>query len=37
LFPPAGPLPDRVPGSAKGLFTVRDDFDDPIEDFREYM
>ena len=29
--------PDRVPGSAKGLFTVPDDFDAPIEDFREYM
>ncbi len=30
-------VPDRIPGSAKGLFTVPDDFDDPIEDFREYM
>jgi prevent-host-death family protein len=29
--------PDRVPGSAKGLFTVPDDFDAPLEDFREYM
>ncbi|HEX2092604.1 MAG TPA: type II toxin-antitoxin system prevent-host-death family antitoxin [Longimicrobiaceae bacterium] len=29
--------PDRTPGSAKGLFTVPDDFDAPIEDFREYM
>jgi len=28
---------DRVPGSAKGLFTVPDDFDAPLEDFREYM
>jgi prevent-host-death family protein len=28
---------DRVPGSAKGLFTVPDDFDEPLEDFREYM
>lgn len=28
--------PDRVPGSAKGLFTVPDDFDAPLEDFREY-
>lgn len=28
---------DRVPGSARGLFTVPDDFDDPVEDFREYM
>jgi prevent-host-death family protein len=29
--------PERVPGSAKGLFTVPDDFDAPLEDFREYM
>jgi prevent-host-death family protein len=28
---------ERVPGSAKGLFTVPDDFDAPLEDFREYM
>jgi prevent-host-death family protein len=28
---------DRVPGSAKGLFAVPDDFDAPIEDFRDYM
>lgn len=28
---------DRVPGSAKGLFAVPDDFDAPIEDLREYM
>ena len=23
-------------GSARGLFTMRDDFDAPLEDFREY-
>jgi prevent-host-death family protein len=36
---PAGhaPQPDRVPGSAKGLFRVPDDFDAPLDDFREYM
>jgi len=28
---------ERVPGSAKGLFTVPDDFDAPLEDFRDYM
>jgi prevent-host-death family protein len=28
---------DRVPGSAKGLFKVPDDFDAPLEDFREHM
>jgi hypothetical protein len=27
----------RVAGSSKGLFTVPDDFDDPIDDFKEYM
>jgi prevent-host-death family protein len=30
------PRADRVPGSAKGLFRVPDDFDAPLEDFREY-
>ncbi|MBD2004641.1 MULTISPECIES: type II toxin-antitoxin system Phd/YefM family antitoxin [Cyanophyceae] len=24
-------------GSAKGLVTISDDFDDPIEDFKDYM
>ncbi len=24
-------------GSAKGLMTMREDFDDPIEDFKDYM
>lgn len=28
---------ERVPGSARGLFKVPDDFDAPVEDFREYM
>ncbi|HET6762392.1 MAG TPA: type II toxin-antitoxin system prevent-host-death family antitoxin [Longimicrobiaceae bacterium] len=28
---------DRVPGSAKGLFTVPDDFDAPLDDFADYM
>ncbi|HEX2207079.1 MAG TPA: hypothetical protein VHG93_05315 [Longimicrobium sp.] len=31
-----GPLGPRKAGSAAGLFTVPDDFDDPI-DFRDYM
>lgn len=35
LLPVDSP-PKRVPGSAKGLFKVPDDFDAPIEDFREY-
>lgn len=36
LVPAGEAEPDRVPGSAKGLFTVPDDFDAPLEDFREY-
>lgn len=28
---------DLVYGSAKGLMKMRDDFDDPIEDFQDYM
>ena len=28
---------DLVYGSAKGLMEMRDDFDDPIEDFQDYM
>lgn len=27
----------RQPGSAKGLIQMADDFDEPLEDFREYM
>jgi len=37
LIPPVEAAPDRVPGNAKGLFIVPDDFDAPLEDFREYM
>jgi antitoxin (DNA-binding transcriptional repressor) of toxin-antitoxin stability system len=31
--------PKRRPrfGSAKGLITISDDFDEPLEDFKEYM
>lgn len=28
---------ERVPGTAKGLFTVPADFDAPLDDFRDYM
>ncbi len=28
---------ERRPGSAKGLITIADDFDEPLEDFRDYM
>ncbi|HEU4880795.1 MAG TPA: type II toxin-antitoxin system prevent-host-death family antitoxin [Longimicrobium sp.] len=34
LAPLLGP---RKAGSARGLFTVPDDFDAPLEDFRDYM
>ena len=30
LVPPQQPVADRVPGSAKGLFIVPDDFDAPL-------
>ena len=33
----ADALPERVPGSARGLFTVPADFDAPLDDFRDYM
>jgi antitoxin (DNA-binding transcriptional repressor) of toxin-antitoxin stability system len=26
-------MPDRVPGSAAGLFTMSPDFDEPLDDF----
>lgn len=34
--PPSGPEPRRL-GWAKGLIHVADDFDAPLEEFREYM
>jgi len=29
------PLPKF--GSARGMFVMRDDFDEPLEDFKDYM
>ncbi len=29
--------PDRKPGSATGLIWISDDFDEPPEEFKEYM
>ena len=29
--------PDRQPGSAKGLIWMSDDFEEPLEEFQEYM
>ncbi len=31
------PKKRRKFGSAKGLITIADDFDEPLEDFQEYM
>jgi antitoxin (DNA-binding transcriptional repressor) of toxin-antitoxin stability system len=31
------PKPQRQRGSAKGLITIADDFDEPLQDFAEYM
>lgn len=30
-------VPQRAPGSAKGIFVVPDDFDAPLDDLRAYM
>jgi prevent-host-death family protein len=35
------PVPREIPkpqfGNAKGLITISEDFDEPLEDFRDYM
>jgi hypothetical protein len=31
------PLKERVFGCAKGQFVMADDFDEPLEDFKDYM
>jgi antitoxin (DNA-binding transcriptional repressor) of toxin-antitoxin stability system len=37
-FTPIGTIrPDRKPGSAKGLIWVSDDFEEPLEEFKEYL
>ena len=38
-FTPAytGPLKERMFGCAKGQFKMADDFDAPLEDFKDYM
>lgn len=33
----ATPSGNRVPGNAKGLFTVPEDFDAPLDDLKHYM
>ena len=37
LLPATETPSNRVPGSAKGQLTVPDDFDAPLEDFREHI
>jgi antitoxin (DNA-binding transcriptional repressor) of toxin-antitoxin stability system len=34
---PISVKPRRQSGSARGLITMSDDFDEPLEDFAEYM
>lgn len=34
---PASPIKNRQPGSAKGQVWMSDDFDEPLEEFEEYM
>ncbi len=34
---PRTPLNERKFGMAKGFFTMADDFDEPLEDFKDYM
>lgn len=36
LMPIESVKPNRQPGSAKGLIWVSDDFDEPLEEFKEY-
>ena len=33
----SNPIKQRKFGAAKGFFKVHDDFDEPLEDFKEYM
>ncbi|MEW6211774.1 MAG: type II toxin-antitoxin system Phd/YefM family antitoxin [Acidobacteriota bacterium] len=37
LVPVSKTKTKRKPGSAKGMITISDDFDEPLEDFKEYM
>ncbi len=37
LLPISAVKSRRRSGSAKGLMTISDDFDEPLEDFAEYM
>lgn len=37
LVPVDSPPPNRKAGSAKGKIIMSDDFDEPLEDFEDYM
>lgn len=37
IFPEQARLTPRKAGSAKGLIKIADDFDEPLEEFRDYM
>jgi integration host factor subunit beta len=37
LVPTSKPSIRRKAGTAKGMITIAEDFDEPLEDFREYM
>jgi prevent-host-death family protein len=37
LMPISNATPRRRSGSAKGMITMADDFDQPLEDFAEYL
>jgi prevent-host-death family protein len=37
IIPISQTKPQRQFGSAKGLITMAEDFDEPLDDFREYM
>jgi antitoxin (DNA-binding transcriptional repressor) of toxin-antitoxin stability system len=37
LTPIGAIRPDRQPGSAKGLIWISDDFDEPLDEFKEYL
>jgi len=37
LMPIESVRKNRKPGSAKGLISISDDFDEPLEEFKEYM
>lgn len=37
LIPMRNEKKNRVPGSAKGKILMREDFDEPLEDFKDYM